>query len=181
MTMRQTTSRVALCAATLLTMTGAPLVAAPDVRPSAAAAASRAAVARDDAQGYGHGDRDRGRGRGRDRDRDWDRDRGWDRGRDSRGWDRGYRDHAIDFGYRDGYAQGYDDARDRDRFDPRRHKDYRKADAGYYRGYGPKDIYRNRYRDAFHRGYEAGFNAAFDRYHPGRPRPRGGFFFGWRF
>ncbi len=121
-----------------------------------------------------------GRWNGDDR-HDNGRHNGWyTQDRDRGDWRAPYRDPALDRGYRDGYARGLDDGRDGDRFDPVRDKRYRKADAGYYRGYGPHERYRDHYRDGFVRGYEDGYRAARPVYR-GRPAPGGGFFFGWRF
>ena len=60
-------------------------------------------------------------------------------------------------GYSDGYEKGLEDRNDRDRYDPVRHGDYRDADDGYYREYGPKDAYKNNYRAGFRQGYDEGY------------------------
>jgi hypothetical protein len=81
--------------------------------------------------------------------------------RDDRGWGgrapRGYQEPAAARGYSDGYEKGLDDGRDRDRYDPVRHGDYRSGDEGYYREYGSRDAYRNNYRAGFRQGYEDGY------------------------
>jgi hypothetical protein len=77
---------------------------------------------------------------------------GGDRGR--RG---GYQDPAFARGYSDGVERGVDDGRDRDRYDPVRHRDYRDADDGYYREYGPRQAWENNYRAGFRQGYEEGY------------------------
>jgi hypothetical protein len=69
----------------------------------------------------------------------------------------GYQDPAFARGYSDGFERGLDDARDRDRYDPVRHRDYRDADDGYFREYGPKAAYENNYRAGFRQGYEEGY------------------------
>ena len=69
----------------------------------------------------------------------------------------GYQEPASARGYSDGYEKGVDDSRDRDRYDPVGHKDYRDGDNGYYREYGPKDAYKNNYRAGFRQGYEDGY------------------------
>jgi hypothetical protein len=69
----------------------------------------------------------------------------------------GYQEPASARGYSDGFAQGQDDRHDGDRYDPVGHKDYRKADEGYYREYGSKDAYQNNYRAGFRQGYEDGY------------------------
>lgn len=60
-------------------------------------------------------------------------------------------------GYADGYERGLDDGRDRDRYDPVGHRNYRAGDLGYYRDYGPREAYRNNYRSGFRQGYEDGY------------------------
>ena len=70
---------------------------------------------------------------------------------------RGYQDPAFARGYSDGWEHGVDDRRDRDRYDPVRHGDYRGGDDGYSRSYGSKDAYKNNYRSGFRQGYDAGY------------------------
>lgn len=70
---------------------------------------------------------------------------------------RGYREPASARGYSDGFEKGLEDGRDRDRYDPVRHGDYRKADKGYAGSYGSKDAYKNNYRAGFRQGYEDGY------------------------
>ena len=70
---------------------------------------------------------------------------------------RGYQEQAFARGYSDGWRKGLDDGRDRDRYDPVRHRDYRSADQGYSGSYGSKDAYRNNYRSGFRQGYEDGY------------------------
>jgi|CXWL01.1.fsa_nt_gi hypothetical protein len=60
-------------------------------------------------------------------------------------------------GYADGYRHGLDDGRDRDRYDPVGHGNYKAGDPGYYREYGPRESYRNNYRAGFRQGYENGY------------------------
>jgi hypothetical protein len=69
----------------------------------------------------------------------------------------GYQDPAFARGYADGFQRGRDDGRDRDRYDPVRHRDYRSADDGYFREYGSKQAYENNYRAGFRQGYEEGY------------------------
>lgn len=66
-------------------------------------------------------------------------------------------DLASTNGYDDGYQEGLKDGRDRNAFDPVRESRYRSGDHGYRSAYGPRDIYKARYRDAFQQGYERGF------------------------
>jgi len=72
---------------------------------------------------------------------------------------RGYRDPAFARGYSDGWERGADDGRDRDRYDPVRHGDYRDGDDGYTRSYGSRDVYKNNYRAGFRQGYEDGYRS----------------------
>jgi len=72
----------------------------------------------------------------------------------------GYGTVGSERGFSDGYDKGRVDARDGDRYDPRRHKWYRQGDRGYRRDYGSKDYYKRLYRDAFLQGYERGYREA---------------------
>jgi hypothetical protein len=63
-------------------------------------------------------------------------------------------------GYADGYRRGLEDGRDRDRYDPVGHGDYRSGDPGYSRSYGSRDSYRVNYRAGFRQGYEDGYRDA---------------------
>jgi hypothetical protein len=76
------------------------------------------------------------------------------------GRQRGYQEPAFARGYSDGWEKGLDDGRDRDRYDPVRHGDYKDADNGYERNYGSKDAYKNNYRAGFRQGYEDGYRGA---------------------
>jgi hypothetical protein len=100
-------------------------------------------------------------------------------------------DYAFSNGYRDGYEKGFDDARDRDRYDPRRHRRYRDGGNGYRHEY---PMGRDRYRDVYRRGFLDGYDAGYrdgrrGGYGYGRPgpyppydrSPRGGFWFQWKF
>ena len=60
-------------------------------------------------------------------------------------------------GANDGYEKGREDARDRDSFDPLRHKWYRDGDHDYKSSYGPRRQYENVYREGFKEGYERGY------------------------
>ena len=91
----------------------------------------------------------------------------------------GYDDYARSTGYRDGYDQGFDASRDRDRFDPRRERWYREGDRGYKRdAYMSRDRYKDVYRRGFLEGYEAGYRDAQHGYYRsggyGSPAPQGG-------
>jgi len=69
----------------------------------------------------------------------------------------GYQEPAYARGFADGLRQGADDRRDRGRYDPVGHRDYRDGDQGYDRSYGSRDAYRNNYRAGYRLGYEEGF------------------------
>jgi len=73
------------------------------------------------------------------------------------GW-RGPREVALNRGIDDGYAQGIDAARRRDRYDPWREGWYRRAERGYNRDVRmSRDQYRDIYRRGFVQGYESGY------------------------
>ena len=69
----------------------------------------------------------------------------------------GYQDYAYSRGFDDGYRQGLDAARDGDRYDVRRERDYRSGDRGYDRRYGSRSQYQRVYRDGFSAGYDQGY------------------------
>lgn len=76
------------------------------------------------------------------------------------GYPQGSRDRYLspyDIGARDGFEKGREDARDRDRFDPRGHKWYREGDRDYDNRYGSRDRYKEEYRRGFIAGYERGY------------------------
>lgn len=90
--------------------------------------------------------------------------------RPNRGISGGYQDPAFARGYAEGYERGLDDGRDRDRYDAVRHRDYRDADDGYFRRYGPKRVYENNFRAGFRQGYEEGYRHGSRRWAAGRRR-----------
>jgi len=61
---------------------------------------------------------------------------------------------AFDGGYRDGYANGRHDARDGDRYNPKKYREYRSADNGRW---GSRGRGKQEYRDGFLTGYEQGY------------------------
>lgn len=69
----------------------------------------------------------------------------------------GYRSTAAEYGYREGFEKGREDARDGDRYDPRRHGWYRDGDRHYDRRYGSRDQWKDEYRRAFLQGYDDGY------------------------
>lgn len=86
----------------------------------------------------------------------------WDarRGANGRRNAAAYLDAAAARGYSDGFEHGVDDARDRDRYDPVRHGDYRDGDNGYDRRYGNRDSYAFQYRTGFRQGYDDGYRSS---------------------
>ena len=64
---------------------------------------------------------------------------------------------AFARGYVDGFRHAQEDRRDRRRYDPVGHSDYRDADQGFSRSYGTLEAYRNNYRAGFRAGYDAGY------------------------
>jgi len=101
-----------------------------------------------------------------------------DRYGDPRGGYGYYANVAIDNGYRDGLEKGREDARDRDSYDPVRHRWYRSGDRDYERRYGPKLAYENAYREGFRAGYDRGYR---DFYPYGPDRRRDGIRSRWPF
>ena len=68
-----------------------------------------------------------------------------------------YEEPAFARGYADGFKHAQEDRRDRRRYDPVAHRDYRDADQGFSRSYGTLESYRNNYRAGFRAGYDAGY------------------------
>ena len=89
----------------------------------------------------------------------------------TRGGSYRYASIAFDNGYNDGLDKGREDARDRDSYDPNRHRWYRNADRGYEGRYGRKDDYREVYRDGFLSGYNQAYR--------GSPSRRNSGWWGW--
>ena len=86
-------------------------------------------------------------------------------GRDDRYYSRDVGRIAYDEGYRDGAKDGSKDGRRGERFSLRRHGDYRDADDGYRRQYGPRHLYQRVYRRGFEAGYRRGYaSRAYGRY-----------------
>jgi hypothetical protein len=75
----------------------------------------------------------------------------------SSGYGRDYRSPAFENGARDGFEKGREDARDNDRFDPRRHNWYRAGDRHYDKRFGPRELYEDEYRRGFLAGYDQGY------------------------
>jgi len=72
-------------------------------------------------------------------------------------YNRHRRSYAFDRGFDDGYREGLDDARDRDRYDPIGEGRYRRGDVGYDHRYGPREYYRRDYREGFLAGYDRAY------------------------
>ena len=85
------------------------------------------------------------------------RDRGYGSVYPDRNGRAGYNSVPYDNGYRDGVEKGREDARDRDSYDPVRHKWYRNGDRGYNSRYGTRDSYKLTYRDGFEAGYDEAY------------------------
>jgi hypothetical protein len=68
---------------------------------------------------------------------------------------------AFNNGYQEGLHHGQEAVRDRRPLDIEREKDFRKADEGYRREYGSKDLYRDEFRRGFTQGYQEAY-ARFD-------------------
>ena len=71
--------------------------------------------------------------------------------------------HRIGYerGYDDGLRQGERDFRKHRRYDPWRHKRYRKADKGYKRRYGSRFVYSQGYRSGYRDGYRLGYDGRY--------------------
>lgn len=66
----------------------------------------------------------------------------------------GYFDGAFETGYRDGMEAAHSDWRKHKGYRPEKHDNYEDASHGYHDSYGPKNAYKQRYRQGFLRGYE---------------------------
>jgi hypothetical protein len=77
---------------------------------------------------------------------------------------RGYVGPAYQYGLSEGYEKGIEDVRDRDPYEPARHKWYREGDRHYNNRYGSREAYKNDYRIGFREGYDRAFREAGVRY-----------------
>ncbi len=66
----------------------------------------------------------------------------------------GYFDVAFETGDRDGMEAAGSDWRKHKGYRPEKHDNYEDASHGYQKSYGPKNLYKQRYRQGFLRGYE---------------------------
>ena len=97
-------------------------------------------------------------------------------GRDDRYYGRDVGRIAFDEGYRDGAKDGSKDGRRGERYSLRRHGDYRDADDGYRRQYGPRHLYQRAYRRGYESGYRRGYQSrAYGRYGDRYGRDRYGY------
>ena len=69
----------------------------------------------------------------------------------------GYSSPAFQNGVREGYEKGVEDARKNRSYDPRRHSWYRSGDRHYEGRYGPREQYKDVYRQGFTDGYDRGY------------------------
>ena len=67
------------------------------------------------------------------------------------------RSRGFDRGYRDGLKHGRKDGDKGRSFNVRRDDDFRDADNGYRREYGPRYEYSRGYRDGYEEGYRRGY------------------------
>jgi len=88
------------------------------------------------------------------------RERDRDNNRFPRRRDAGIGGIAFDNGSNDGHGhnRGFEDGRDRNQYDPTRHRDYRSGDRGYDSRLGSREQYRIAYRDGFRDGYQRGYS-----------------------
>jgi hypothetical protein len=66
---------------------------------------------------------------------------------------------ASDYGYRDGYSDGHEVGMERESYNPYKEGDYRNGTNGYEGHFGSKFLYKQAYRDAYLKGYDAGFRS----------------------
>ena len=81
------------------------------------------------------------------------------------------RSRGFDRGYRDGLKHGRKDGDKGRSFYVARDNDFRDADNGYHRDYGPRREYARGYRDGYDEGYRRGY-AEYGRRYYGRDRYR---------
>ncbi len=70
---------------------------------------------------------------------------------------------AADYGYRDGFSDGHEVGMERETYNPYKEGDYRNGTNGYEGHFGSKYLYKQAYRDAFLKGYDAGFRSVAQR------------------
>ena len=64
---------------------------------------------------------------------------------------------ASDYGYRDGFDDGHEVAMERETYFPEKEGDFRNGTNAYEGHFGSKHLYKQAYRDAYLKGYNAGF------------------------
>jgi len=92
------------------------------------------------------------------------------RDRDSYGWNGDFDRRAYDNGYREGLEHGRNDARRGRDFAYAHDDEYRNADAGYRRGDGEIERYRQVFRRAYVDGYTEGYRGTHGAYNENYPR-----------
>lgn len=70
---------------------------------------------------------------------------------------------AADYGYRDGYSDGHEVGMEREIYNPHKEGDFRNGTNGYEGHFGAKWLYKQAYRDAYLKGYDAGFRSVAQR------------------
>lgn len=66
---------------------------------------------------------------------------------------------AADYGYRDGFSDGHEVGIERETYNPYKEGDFRNGTNGYEGHFGSKYLYKQAYRDAYMKGYDAGFRS----------------------
>jgi hypothetical protein len=74
------------------------------------------------------------------------------------GYGREIERRAYDNGFREGVRAGEKDGRRGRSYEYDRHDEWRDADDGYHREYGPREYYRRSFREGFRAGYAQGYN-----------------------
>ena len=95
------------------------------------------------------------------RNRDYRRGRRQNRGNDDYpNWGGSFqlRQTALNAGYNNGIEEGRQDRQRRERFEFRDEGDFQKATEDYSSRLGDRELYRRYFREAFSRGYDAGYN-----------------------
>lgn len=66
---------------------------------------------------------------------------------------------AADYGYRDGFSDGHEVGLERESYNPYKEGDFKNGTNGYEGHFGSKYLYKQAYRDAYLKGYDAGFRS----------------------
>lgn len=70
---------------------------------------------------------------------------------------------AADYGYRDGFSDGHEVGLERETYNPYKEGDFKNGTNGFEGHFGSKYLYKQAYRDAFLKGYDAGFRSVAQR------------------